>query len=134
MIIPKGSIIYIPIYALHHDPEFYVNPHVFNPDRFAPHVIRNPFTYLPFGDGPRNCIAMRLALMQMQIGLATIFRHYKVTPEMRTFGERMDNKIRFDPNMIILSNINGLRVTLEPLLDPSEIEFQDGHGFFNPLA
>lgn len=48
----------IPVFALHRDPEYYPNPDVFDPDRFTPEnkKLRPPCTYLPFGDGPRNCI------------------------------------------------------------------------------
>lgn len=56
--IPKDQKIWIPIYAIHRDPSIYVEPDVFNPERFNEEVMRNkhPMFYLPFGDGPRNCI------------------------------------------------------------------------------
>lgn len=50
--------IWIPVWGLHHDPQYYPNPEKFDPDRFSDenkHNI-NPLTYLPFGIGPRNCI------------------------------------------------------------------------------
>ncbi|XP_013790934.2 cytochrome P450 3A8-like [Limulus polyphemus] len=33
--IPKGMIIHIPIYAIHHDPEYYPNPNAFEPERYV---------------------------------------------------------------------------------------------------
>lgn len=44
--------------ALHYDPEYFPDPEKFDPERFSEANKANikPFTYLPFGDGPRNCI------------------------------------------------------------------------------
>jgi len=56
--IPKGQDIWIPIYAIQRDPDIYPKPDVFDPERFSDEVaqIKHPMFYLPFGDGPRNCI------------------------------------------------------------------------------
>ncbi|CAG2105202.1 unnamed protein product, partial [Medioppia subpectinata] len=57
----KGDVVEIPIHAIHHSEDYYPNPEMFIPDRFLPenrHKII-PYTYLPFGSGPRNCIGMR---------------------------------------------------------------------------
>ncbi|KAF2879259.1 hypothetical protein ILUMI_26905 [Ignelater luminosus] len=61
-VIEKGTRVVIPIYALHHDAEYFPNPDVFDPDRFS-EENRNkqrPFTYIPFGEGPRICIGKLL--------------------------------------------------------------------------
>ena len=49
VIIPKGSTITIPSYAIHTDAEYYPDPFKFNPDRFteANKLKRHPMTYLP---------------------------------------------------------------------------------------
>src|ERR1700744_5855408 len=69
MIIPKNTQILIPTYAIHHDPDIYENPDEFNPDRFKDDQVmeRHSNSYMPFGDGPRGCIAVRFAMMQMRI-------------------------------------------------------------------
>ena len=53
-----GMIILIPIYALHHDPKYFPHPEVFNLENFNDELNakRPNHSYLPFGDGPRNCI------------------------------------------------------------------------------
>lgn len=56
-----GEGVIIPVYSLHRDPEFYPNPLKFDPERFSEENKHNiqPFSYLPFGAGPRNCIGKK---------------------------------------------------------------------------
>ncbi|XP_011705921.1 PREDICTED: probable cytochrome P450 6a13, partial [Wasmannia auropunctata] len=56
--VPKGTLITIPMLGLHRDPSIYPDPDKFDPERFNADEIekRHPYTYLPFGEGPRNCI------------------------------------------------------------------------------
>jgi cytochrome P450 family 9 len=56
--IEKGKTIWIPVYAIHHDPKYYDNPEKFIPERFSEENKSKiqPFTYLPFGAGNRNCL------------------------------------------------------------------------------
>ena len=58
LVIPKGTSIEIGTYSLQHDPEYYPDPYKFDPERFTPDKVksREPFTFLPFGEGPRNCM------------------------------------------------------------------------------
>lgn len=58
--IPQGTLIWIPVFAIHRDPDIYPNPDLFDPERFNEDAVaaRHPMHYLPFGDGPRNCIGM----------------------------------------------------------------------------
>ncbi|XP_076340696.1 cytochrome P450 3A24-like isoform X2 [Tachypleus tridentatus] len=77
--ISKGTIIQIPLYAIHHDPDYYPQPDVFDPERFLPEKKneRHPYAYIPFGAGPRNCVGMRFALMEAKLCLAYILRTFR---------------------------------------------------------
>ncbi|XP_023219429.1 cytochrome P450 3A24-like [Centruroides sculpturatus] len=78
--VPKGMSIAVPVYSIHHDREFYPNPEKFNPDRFLPENRNSilPYTYLPFGEGPRNCIGMRFAIMVVKMLVFHLFRDFRV--------------------------------------------------------
>lgn len=56
--IPSGQDVFIPTFGIHFDPQIYPDPETFDPERFDEKVAkaRHPMAYLPFGDGPRNCI------------------------------------------------------------------------------
>ena len=55
LVIPKDTMIFTPVYAIHHDEIYYPNPSIFDPERFNDENKkgRHPMTYLPFGEGPR---------------------------------------------------------------------------------
>lgn len=75
-------MVFIPAYAIHHDPEIYPNPSVFNPDRFTPEeqVKRSPYANLSFGQGPRNCIGLRFGILQAKVGLAMMLKNFRFEP------------------------------------------------------
>lgn len=77
--IPAGMAVYIPVYALHHDPEAWPDPEVYDPERFRGPAkdTRHPFQFLPFGAGPRNCIGMKYVMMEIKVALVRILRKYK---------------------------------------------------------
>ncbi|XP_038066419.1 cytochrome P450 4F2-like [Patiria miniata] len=79
-LIPKGALINMNIYALHHNPEIWPNCMEFIPDRFAPENIKNmdPFAYLPFSAGPRNCIGQNFALNEEKVILARVLRRFHI--------------------------------------------------------
>lgn len=95
MVMREGLMVLIPVYAIHHDPEFYENPEELRPERFsAEEVKKRPSgSFLSFGEGPRGCIAKRFGMMEAQIGLMMLPKHYKFsacdrTPPMPTLPSR----------------------------------------------
>lgn len=108
----EGKTVIFPIYALHHDPNYYPNPEVFDPERFTSEAKRSrlPCTYLPFGEGPRICIGMRFALLQIKIILANVITAFELLP-----NEKTTMPITLDPNNILTSSKYGFWVNLRPL-------------------
>lgn len=76
---PKGLIITVPIYALHHDPDIYPDPEQFNPERFSEENKRSRenVAFIPFGAGPRICIGMRFSMIEMKLLLSSILSKYR---------------------------------------------------------
>ncbi|XP_042902355.1 cytochrome P450 3A11-like isoform X2 [Parasteatoda tepidariorum] len=83
--IPKGMTIEIPVYSMNRDPENFSDPERFDPDRFSPdqRTEQIPYSYLPFGAGPRNCIGMRFALMELKVCLIHVLSAFKITPKTK---------------------------------------------------
>jgi cytochrome P450 family 9 len=82
----KDSTINIPVNGLHHDPQFFLDPETFNPDRFSEGNKHNiqPFTYMPFGSGPRHCIANRFALLETKVVLVHLLSHFELHTTSKT--------------------------------------------------
>lgn len=72
----------IPIAAIHRDPLLYPEPNKFNPERFSEENVkrRHPMAFLPYGAGPRYCLARQFAEKQILVGLATLLRDYSFSP------------------------------------------------------
>ncbi|XP_071823155.1 cytochrome P450 3A24-like [Apostichopus japonicus] len=80
LLIPEGFRVYVPVYAIHHDPEIWDNPEEFRPERFNKENRSkiHPVSWLPFGDGPRSCIGMRLAMMEMKFAVVRLLQEFKI--------------------------------------------------------
>lgn len=100
IIIEKGTMVLIPIYAIHHDPEYFPNPEKFDPERFSDENknSRHGYTHIPFGEGPRICIGMRFGLMQTKVGLASLLRNFKFS-----VNEKTQEPLKMKPNTLVLS-------------------------------
>ncbi|XP_068240577.1 cytochrome P450 3A41-like [Palaemon carinicauda] len=72
--VPKALSVQVPVYAIQRDEKFWPEPEVFKPERFLPENKNDltNYTYMPFGLGPRNCLAMRFAQMEAKVALAKL--------------------------------------------------------------
>ncbi|XP_069136543.1 ultra-long-chain fatty acid omega-hydroxylase-like isoform X1 [Argopecten irradians] len=77
-IVPVGMMVLCVIYNTHHNPEVWENSTEFNPERFSPENIekRDPFAFVPFSAGPRNCIGQNFAMHEMKTIIARILRRF----------------------------------------------------------
>ena len=105
VVIPAGSMVIVHVYGAHHAAQHWPNPEIFDTDRFikGSEKLRAPFTYLPFGGGPRGCIGNNYAMLQILMILSDLLRRYdfQVTP-----GQTIEAQ-----PMVILRPRHGIRMT-----------------------
>ena len=79
--IPRGTMVIVYVYGAHHAPRYWQNPENFDTERFTKEndKLRTPFTYLPFGAGPRGCIGGNYAMLQILMILSDLLRKYDFT-------------------------------------------------------
>ncbi|CAK9149841.1 unnamed protein product [Ilex paraguariensis] len=96
--IPKGWKVHWSVYSTHKDPKYFLNPEKFDPSRFEGSGPL-PFTFVPFGGGPRMCPGSEFARLEILIfihNLVTKFKWKKIIP---------DEKVIFDPAPIPVNDL-----------------------------
>ncbi|XP_053692628.1 uncharacterized protein LOC128741078 [Sabethes cyaneus] len=108
----QGSTMVVPIYGIHHDPDYYPEPEKFDPERFASDALasRDPFCFIPFGAGPRLCIGMRFGMMQTRVGLAYLLKDFRFT-----LASKMPVPLKIAPGSAVLTSQGGLWLRVEKL-------------------
>ncbi|KAG5895440.1 hypothetical protein JTB14_037599, partial [Gonioctena quinquepunctata] len=86
LVIDKGTVLMIPSFAMQRDPLYYPDPDCFDPERFSEENRGriNPYTYLPFGIGPRNCIGSRFALLETKMVFFHLLSKFELIPMPRS--------------------------------------------------
>ena len=106
--IPKDLVICADVMSLHFDPKHWgEDANEFNPLRFSAKISRHPAVYLPFGLGPRNCVGMRFALLEMKLTLVKFMSKYSVyatheTPAKVKFTEGGNVRVFKNPYNLMI--------------------------------
>lgn len=95
------------IYGVHRSKRYWEDPETFDPERFTAEnkAKQVPFSYMPFGGGPRLCIGNNFALMEMQFVLAMMIKRYR-------FKVVENQEIDINP-MITLRPRHGIKVIVK---------------------
>ncbi|XP_029156093.1 cytochrome P450 4C1-like isoform X2 [Nylanderia fulva] len=103
IMLPKDATIVILLQNVLRNEKHWPNPLMFDPDRFLPERLGNSYSdyYIPFSNGPRNCIGVKFAMISMKVILATL---------IRTFVFKVDKSIPIDK----------IKLKFEVLLAPTQ--------------
>jgi cytochrome P450 len=91
-----GSVIQPDIFTIHYNPDLWgpEDPNLFIPERHA--VKCYPVAWMPFGVGPRNCIGMRFALMELKMCMIRLLRQYRILS-----GDKIEEGFRREERFVI---------------------------------
>ncbi|XP_058429542.1 cytochrome P450 3A4-like isoform X2 [Marmota monax] len=80
--ISKGTVVMIPRFVIHRDPQHWPELEEFCPERFSKQNKDSidPYMYMPFGNGPRNFIGMRFALVNIKLALVKVMQNFSFQP------------------------------------------------------
>ncbi|EHB14339.1 Cytochrome P450 4A4 [Heterocephalus glaber] len=105
--LPKGIIVSLSIYTLHHSPKVWPNPEVFDPSRFAVDSTQHSHSFLPFSGGSRNCIGKQFAMNEMKVAVALTLLRFELLPD--------PTRIPLPMARIVLKSKNGIYLHLRKL-------------------
>ncbi|XP_033747403.1 cytochrome P450 4A25-like isoform X1 [Pecten maximus] len=107
-VIPAGFGVDINIHGIHHHPDVYPDHETFRPERFSDGSVeeRDPYAFVPFSAGPRNCIGQNFALNEIKVVLTRLLRRFHVELDE-------DHEVTFVPDMVMRAKY-GIKVRLLP--------------------
>ncbi|MDJ1431343.1 cytochrome P450 [Halostagnicola sp. A-GB9-2] len=98
--VPAGTVLALSPWTCHRDPRWWDDPEEFRPERWSRDPTRRTggasksksesarpeYAYFPFGGGPRHCIGMRFALLELRLSLATLLSRWRFEPVTETLS------------------------------------------------
>lgn len=106
--ISKGTILLIPIIALHRDPELFKQAEIFDPDRWEKEKAPPLMAYIPFTAGPRQCIGQSLFNRAGPLLLMRVFATFSFTPLNYEVKPKW-------PNAVLPPSAGGFQMRIEPV-------------------
>ncbi|KAJ8728418.1 hypothetical protein PYW08_016803 [Mythimna loreyi] len=105
-----GDIVYNMLNCLHMDPNYWPDPHKFDPERFSEENKHNitPYTFSPFGGGPRICIGQRFAMMELKVLLFHIILIFTIVKTKKTM-----DPIKLKPDNFSIKALKGTWVEFQ---------------------
>nr|XP_019604928.1 PREDICTED: cytochrome P450 4A11 [Rhinolophus sinicus]XP_019604929.1 PREDICTED: cytochrome P450 4A11 [Rhinolophus sinicus] len=106
--LPKGIMVSLSFYGLHHNPKVWPNPEVFDPSRFALGTTSHSHAFLPFSGGSRNCIGKQFAMNELKVAVALTLLRFELAPD--------PSRVPIPVQEVVLSSKNGIHLQLRKIL------------------
>lgn len=106
--IPANSVIELNIHAINHRPDVWPDYDVFRPERFdePSGKDRDPFSFIPFSAGSRNCIGQNFAMNEQKVIISRL---------VQAFHIQLDKKHKVTQSLaLVMRPKNGIKVFLHP--------------------
>ena len=110
LVLKKGDLVRMNAIGIFFDPDIYPNPEEWNPENFSKEnrATRNPYSFMAFSLGPRNCLAMRFALFEMKVAISHMVLQFKLLPTKKTV-----RNVQVDPKSVLGGAKGGLWIKFE---------------------
>ena len=108
--VPAGTRVLLSLAACHRLPSVFANPEAYDPDRFMPpreEDKRTPYSLVTFGGGPRICLGINFAQVEVKAMAAHILRRYTLT----AVPDQLIAHVYYSP---VAALLNGLRLRVAP--------------------
>lgn len=104
--LPVGTTAVMHLYLLHRDETVFPNADQFDPDRFLPeNKLEDPYSYIPFSAGSRNCMGKKFADIELKIILSMVLKKFIIT----SLQKESELNLSFD---VVLTNVSGIKLRL----------------------
>lgn len=84
-IVPADTNFTMGLFVMFKDSDYFPDPEKFDPERFTAEnstETQNPYAYIPFSAGPRNCIGQKFALLEIKSTVSKVLRHFELFSEL----------------------------------------------------
>lgn len=106
VMLPEGSVLDVGIVFMNHHPDVWSDHDIFNPGRFRDERgDKDPYSYVPFSAGPRNCIGQNFAMNEQKVILSRLVKRFRI---------KLDEKHEVKPlPEVVMRAKDGIKVYLE---------------------
>lgn len=102
--VPKGSRLMYSVFLTHHMERYWPEAEKFDPERFCPEHKkgRQPYIYMPFGGGPRNCIGAAFAQVEVKAVIARLLQSFNFAWDSQAVHPHMGATLEPRPGVPLL--------------------------------
>ena len=104
--VPAGTRIILSMQGVHQRADLWPEPMRFRAERFLPGVECDPYSFLAFIQGPRNCLGQYLALLEARVVLGVLSQRFRFRPAHADTG-------RIDARMIPIGPAGGMHMLVD---------------------